>query len=134
MDNATQTGSGVTTAAVAHELVDLCREGRNMEAIDRLYSPDIVSVESMGNEQMPATMTGIDAVRGKNQWWYDNFEVVSALVGGPFVGEDQFAVQHEYETREKATGKTMRMIEIALYTVKNGKIVHEHFFYNPNAQ
>jgi ketosteroid isomerase-like protein len=133
MSNPTKTGSGVSTAAVAHELVDLCREGRNMEAIDRLYSPDIVSVESMGNEQMPAEMKGFDPVRAKNQWWYDNFEVVSAKVGGPFVGEDQFAVQHSYETKEKATGKTMRMTEIALYTVKNGKIVHEHFFYNPNA-
>lgn len=129
MSTPTQTGSGVSTAAVAHELVDLCREGRNMEAIDRLYSPDIVSVESMGNEQMPAEMKGIDAIRGKNQWWYDNFQVNSARADGPFVGEDQFAVHFDFDTTEKATGKQIRMEEMALYTVKGGKIVREQFFY-----
>ncbi|MEO8201914.1 MAG: nuclear transport factor 2 family protein [Gemmatimonadota bacterium] len=132
MSQTSQAASGVSTAAIAHELTDLCREGRNMEAIERLYSPDIVSVESMGNEQMPAEMRGIDAIRGKNQWWFDNFEVISANVGGPFVGEDQFAVQHQYKTKEKASGKEMDMTEMALYTVKNGKIVREEFFYNPN--
>ncbi len=132
MSTSNQAASGVSIAAIAHELTDLCRESRNMEAIERLYSPDIVSVESMGNEQMPAEMRGIDAVRGKNQWWFDNFEVISANVGGPFVGEEQFAVQHQYKTKEKATGKEMEMTEMALYTVKDGKIVREEFFYNPN--
>jgi ketosteroid isomerase-like protein len=128
-----KTGTSMSTAAVAQQLVDLCREGQNLEAIDRLYSPDIVSVEAMGNETMPAEMRGIEAVRGKNQWWFDNFEVVSANVNGPFIGEgDQFAVQHEYETKEKATGKQMTMSEMALYTVKDGKIVHERFYYKTN--
>jgi hypothetical protein len=30
------------------------------------------SVESMGKETMPREMKGIDAIRGKNQWWADN--------------------------------------------------------------
>lgn len=132
MSNPTKTGAGVSTAAVAHELVDLCREGRNLEAVDRLYSPDIVSVESSGNEQMPAVMRGIDAIRGKNQWWFDSFEVHSAAANGPFVGEGQFAVQFEWDCTEKASGNRVQMTEMALYTVKDGKIVHEHFFYNPN--
>jgi ketosteroid isomerase-like protein len=84
----------------------------------------------MGNEQMPMEMRGKKAVRAKNQWWYDNNEVISARVNGPFLGEgDQFAVQHEYETKDKATGQQRQMSEMALYTVKDGKIVQERFYY-----
>ena len=35
MSTSTRAASGTSTAAVAHELTDLCREGRNMEAIER---------------------------------------------------------------------------------------------------
>lgn len=119
-----------STAAVAQELVTLCRADRNLEAIDKLYSPKIVSVESMGNEQMPAEITGIDAVRAKNQWWFDTHEVHRSLTNGPFVGDrDQFAVQYDFDVTVKATGARMRMTEMALYTVENGKVVHEHFYY-----
>jgi hypothetical protein len=48
-----------TTAAVAQELVALCRAGRNLDAVEKLYSPKIVSVESSGSEDMPAEAKGI---------------------------------------------------------------------------
>jgi hypothetical protein len=130
MSSTSAPASTVSTAAVAHELVDLCREGRNMEAIEKLYSPKIVSIEPAGSAEMPAEISGIDAVRGKNKWWFDNFEVHSSQANGPFVGEGQFAVQYDFDATEKATGKRNRMIEMALYTVKDGKIVREQFFYN----
>ena len=59
------------TKQVGKKLVDLCRTGKNVEAINTLYSPDIVSVEARGDAQMPALMRGIDAIRKKNQWWYE---------------------------------------------------------------
>lgn len=126
----TATTSSTSTAAVAEELVALCRAGRNVDAIEAFYSPEIVSIESMGNEQMPAKMSGIDAIRQKNKWWLENNEIHSAAAEGPFVGGDQFAVHYTYETTFKPTGKRNRMEEMALYTVKKGKIVREHFFYN----
>jgi ketosteroid isomerase-like protein len=119
------------TTAIAEELVTLCRAGRNMDAINTLYSPEIVSVESMGNEQMPRVMKGIDAIRQKNQWWSDNNEVHSADVDGPFVGDGKFAVYYKFNTTFKPTGKRDDMEEMALYTVKDGKIAKEQFFYNP---
>jgi hypothetical protein len=36
-----------TTAAIAEELVSFCRGGNFMDAINTLYSPDIVSVEEV---------------------------------------------------------------------------------------
>lgn len=118
-----------TTSIVGKELVALCREGKNMDAINKFYSPDIVSVESMGNAEMPAETKGIAAVRGKNEWWVNNHDVHSATANGPFVGDDQFAVQYIYDVTFKPTSKRMQMKEMALYTVKDGKIVHEEFFY-----
>jgi hypothetical protein len=123
------TATPTATAAVAEELVAFCRAGRNMDAINTLYSPEIVSVESMGNEQMPREMKGIDAIRQKNKWWSDNNEVHSANVDGPFVGEDKFAVYYNYDITFKPTGKRTPMEEMALYTVKDGKVVREQFFY-----
>jgi ketosteroid isomerase-like protein len=119
-----------STTAVANELVALCRAGRNLDAIAKLYSPKIVSIEPVDTEALPAEMTGIDAIRQKNEWWFDNNELNSYEVNGPFIGEDQFAVQYLFDTTSKSTGQRSVMTEMALYTVKDGKIVREQFFYN----
>ena len=124
------TATAPSTSAVADELVSLCRAGKNTDAINALYSPDIVSIESMGNETMPREQKGIDAIRGKNQWWGENNVVHSATVDGPFVGnDDKFAVYYNYDVTFKPTGKRNNMEEMALYTVKDGKVVREQFFY-----
>jgi hypothetical protein len=67
------TAAPASTTAVANELVALCRAGHNLDAIAKLYSPKIVSIEPVGSETMPAEMTGIEAVRQKNEWWFDNY-------------------------------------------------------------
>jgi hypothetical protein len=82
---------------------------------------------------MPAEMKGIEAVRGKHRWWTENMEVHSAGVTGPFVGDDGFAVYFDYETTFKPTGQRAVMKEMAKYTVDDGKIVKEEFFYAPNS-
>jgi hypothetical protein len=57
----------------------LCRQGRNLDAIEKLYSklysPNIVSIESVGDETTPPEMHGIEAALGKNLWWFDNHEI-----------------------------------------------------------
>jgi ketosteroid isomerase-like protein len=121
--------ASTSTAAVAEELVSFCKTGDFMGAINNLYSPDIVSIESMGTETMPREMKGIDAIRGKNQWWAENHEVNSSVVDGPFVGDDKFAVYYNLDVTFKPTGKRTPMEEMALYEVKDGKIVREQFFY-----
>jgi hypothetical protein len=119
-----------STSTIANELVNLCRQGRNDDAIDRFYSRDIVSVESVGTPEMPAELNGIDAIKKKNDWWTENNEVHAVKVNGPFVGEDQFAVQYTFDTTFKPTGQRTQLSEMALYQVKDGKIVHEQFFYH----
>jgi len=119
------------TESVARELVDFCKAGRNLDAISKLYSPDIVSIEPMDFEGMPAKMTGIDAIRKKNEWWYGNFDVHNSEVDGPYVNGDQFAVKYRFDTTNKKTGQRRQDSEIAVYTAKDGKVVQERFFHNP---
>ena len=123
----------MSVADIANDLVALCREGKNLEAVDKYYADDIVSVESASGPGMPAEMKGIEAVRGKNEWWLSNHEVHSGEANGPYVGENQFAVEFVLDFTNKPSGKRMQMSEMALYTVKDGKIVHEHFYYNPGS-
>lgn len=121
------------TLAVAKKLVDLCREGKNMEAVDELYSPNIVSIEAMGSPSMPARMEGIEAIRGKNDWWLKNHEIHSAEAEGPWPHGDRFIVRFKYDITGKAgpmAGKRMTLDETALYTVKGGKVTQEEFFYH----
>src|SRR5438270_13239718 len=112
-----------STAAVAEELVSFCRAGKNLDAINSFYAPDIVSIESMGNETMPRELRGIDAVRGKNQWWSEHNEVHSATAPGPFIGpDDTFAVYYSYAITAKQDGKRNRTEEMALYAARAGTI------------
>ena len=127
----TNIASTPTAAAVGLELVGLCREGRNGDAIERFYSKGIVSIEPAGSEEMPAETKGIDAVHKKHKWWTENMEVHSADVRGPFVSDDEFAVYYDYDTTFKPTGQRSSMREMALYSVKDGEIVREEFFYKP---
>jgi hypothetical protein len=119
-----------STASIGQELVSLCRAGKNLEAIDRFYSPQIVSIEPEGGPDMPAEQKGLDAIRGKNVWWQENHEIHSVQVDGPFVAPDQFAVHGKYDVTFKPSGQRFTMEEMALYSVKNGKIIREQFFYN----
>ena len=108
----------MNTEEVATKLVDLCRKGEWMKAVDDLYAKDIV---------MPAEMHGIDQVRGKTEWWEKNMEVHNVKVGGPFVARDTFVVQFDIDVTEKASKKRMQMSEVGIYTVKDGKVAREEF-------
>ena len=120
----------MTTAEIGKALVDLCRQGKYMDVISKYYSDDIVSVESASAPDMPAEMKGIEAVKGKNQWWVENHEVHSHEVNGPYVGDNKFAVEFKFDVTHKPSGRRYQLTEMALYTVDRSKIVHEHFFYN----
>ena len=116
------------------KLADLCKQGKNLDAIDALYASDIVSVEAMEGGPMDRTLKGLDAVRGKNQWWMENHDIHGGDVKGPFPHQpDRFALIYMFDVTPKAgpmKGQRMQMEEVGLFTVKNGKIVREEFFYS----
>lgn len=123
----------MTVKEIGDELVALCKQGKNLEAIEKLYSPDIVSVEAAAMSNMPQTQTGIEAIKGKNKWWMENHEMHGAEVNGPFPNGDQFIVHFKFDVTPKCggqAGQRMCMEEMGLFTVKDGKVAKEEFFYS----
>ena len=122
-----------STFEVGQKLVALCKAGKNREAIETLYAPDVESVEVHATPEFPANMKGIDAVRKKNNWWMENHTIHSADARGPWPHGDRFIVLFKFDVTSKAgpmAGKRMQMEECGLYTVRDGKIVKEEFFYH----
>ena len=115
---------------IGQRLVALCQEGKNLEAIDELYGSNIVSVEAVAPPEGEREATGIDAVCGKSEWWVENHEVHSASVKGLFPhGDDRFCVIFEFDATHKPSGQRTQMEEIGLFSVSDGKISREEFFY-----
>ena len=119
----------MNTIEVAKKMVELCQQGNNMEALDTLFSPDIVSVEAGAMPGMEREARGLAAVKAKGEWWMANHEVHSASVTGPWPHDDRFVVGFQYEVTNKQSGQRMKMDEVGLYQVQDGKIVREEFFY-----
>lgn len=116
---------------VGKRLVELCNAGEPEQAVDELYDEKIVSIEGQGSEEMPARMEGLEAIRAKADWWYDNHEVHGMTATGPYCGhrDDQFVVQFDLDVTPKASGERTQMREVGLYTVSDGKVVQEEFLY-----
>jgi ketosteroid isomerase-like protein len=118
----------MNTQEVANRLVTLCREGKNIDAVNELYADNIVSHEPKGT---PMEKTeGKDAVRGKSEYWYSTVEEIhSGEVSDPIVTGNFFSCTMDMDVTYKEHGR-MPMSEIAVYEVKDGKIIAEQFFYN----
>ena len=123
----------MTTMDIGKKLVELCRQGKNMEALNTLFAENAVSVEAGAPAGMQREAKGLAAVKAKGEWWVANHEVHSASVSGPWPHDDRFIVGFQYDVTNKPSGNRMKMDEVGLYTVKNGKIVREEFFYSIGA-
>lgn len=117
----------MTTREIAEDVVALSKAG-NLDAIGKKYwAEDVVSCEDM--EGPMARLEGRAAVAAKNDWWNSAHEVHSVETNGPFVHGDQFAIRWKMDVTQKDSGNRITMDEVALYTIKDGKIVEERFFY-----
>jgi ketosteroid isomerase-like protein len=114
---------------VAHRYVALCKEGRFDACLDELFSNDAVSVEAWAPPGSDLVASGLPAIRAKGEWWANNHEVHRAEVFGPYPNGDRFAVRFVLDVTNKPSGKRMQMDEVGVFTIENGKISREEFFY-----
>jgi len=127
----------MTLDEIAQTLAEACRTGGERQALEDLYADAAVSVEAYGQDA-PRVTEGKAGISGKHDWWDANFEVLEASVGGPHLhpghGDvpDRFGLTFTLKAKFKPTGDVTDMNEIALYTVADGNIVREEFFYTPN--
>ena len=117
----------MTTQQVADKFVEFCRTGQNEKAHNELYHADVQSFE-MPNMPNPH-IKGIDAVRGKNKEFDASVEELhSSEISDPTVVGNHFSLVMRYDMTFKERGRT-KMEEIAVYQVKDGKVVEERYFY-----
>jgi len=121
--------STLTTQEVANALVKFCSQGQFHEAMDALYSPEIVSMEAGAPPGGSRESKGIAAVKAKGEWWVNNHEVHSSTVEGPLVAGAHFAVTFKMDVTFKPQSRRFTLEEVAVYKVVDGKIVYEEFFY-----
>ncbi len=125
-----------TTAELAQALVDACQAGREAtEAMQtELYAHDAVSVEPMAMGPEGTDSVGLDAIKAKGVWWYENHTVHSLETEGPFVNGDQFTVIFSMDVTGQVgpmAGQRFQGREVGLYSTTDGKITREVFFGPP---
>lgn len=121
----------MNTEQVAKRLVELCREGKYDQAQDELYAEDAVSVEMAGMQSGAlGNVKGMAAIREKGRKWMESIETIhGGSVSDPVVAADWFSLALGIDATYRDKGR-MPMEEICVYQVRDGKIVHEQFFYN----
>jgi hypothetical protein len=121
-----KTGKGATPLEVAQGVIALLRDGAAHEVENKWLASGIESVEGVGASM---AWKGKKAVQKKYRDWEADHEIHTMQVDGPWVGATGFAVRYTIDVSQKSTGQRTQMEEIAVYTVKNGKIVREEFHF-----
>lgn len=119
----------MNTLEVAKKYVELVKAHQNHTVLETLFAPECVSVEAGAPPGQSAEAKGVKAIAEKGKNWMENHEVHSAKVDGPWPNGDRFIVRFTYDVTNKPSGKRFTMEEAALFTVANGKITREEFFY-----
>lgn len=118
----------LTTAEVAAKFNQLSKEGNWDKIQNELYAENAVSIEPPNSPGMQS-VEGLAAIKQKGKMFS---EMVEEMHGGystdPVVAGNHFSVGMGMDVTMKGQGR-MKMDEIALYEVKDGKIVKEQFFY-----
>jgi ketosteroid isomerase-like protein len=118
----------MSTNEVANRFNELAQTGQWDKIHDELFAANAVSIEP---EHSPGlkTVEGLDAIKQKGKQFG---EMVEEMHGGysnePVVAGNHFAVAMGMDVTMKGMGR-MKMDEIAVYEVKDGKISKEQFFY-----
>ena len=118
----------MTTKEVAERLSQLFKEGKWKEAQEEFFSQDAESIEPPGSPGLQ-TVKGLDAIKKKADDFNNMVEEMhGGFVGEPIVAGNFIAFAMGMDCTYKGMGRS-QMEEIALYEVKDGKIVKEQFFY-----
>ena len=113
----------MTTTIVANRLIELCKEGKFIQAQQELYHPDIISIDPDGSKTL-----GASNMHAKEERFLSNLEKIHSIrFSAPLIAGSYFTVILGMEIEIKKTGYTA-FEEICVYQVVNGKIVFEQFF------
>ena len=118
----------MTTQEVANRFNELAQTGQWEQIQNELFADNATSIEPPGSQGLQ-TVEGLSAIKEKGKQFS---EMVEEMHGGysaaPSIGGRFFSVAMGMDCTMKGMGR-QKMDEIAVYEVKDGKIVKEQFFY-----
>ena len=118
----------MSTQQIASRLFELCSSGDFEAAQKELFADDAVSIERQATPQFPKETKGLKAIIEKGHKWFARVEKMhSCSVSQPIVAGNAFALTMTMDISFKGQGR-MRLQEIYVYEVKDGKIASEQFF------
>ena len=116
----------MTTQEVADRLYELLEQGKWKEVQEELFTEDVKSIEPPNSPGLHS-VEGIENVKKKGEMFESMVEEMhGGYTGKPIVAGNYIALAMGMDATMKGTGR-MKMDEIAIYEVKNGKIVKEEF-------
>ncbi len=119
----------MTTQEIASQLVAFCRKGEFEAAQKALYATDAVSIEPDASPAFAKETKGLDAIIQKGHTFNSMVEQYHSItVSEPIIAGDVVAFALTLDITMKGRGR-IPMSEIAVYKVKDGKIVSEQFTY-----
>ena len=118
----------MTTKEIANRFNELAQLGQWDQIQNELFSEKAVSIEPSDSPGMKS-VEGLQAIKKKGQ---DFGQMLEEMHGGysnePVIAGNHFAVAMGMDVTMKGQPR-MKMEEIAVYKVEDGKIVKEQFFY-----
>lgn len=119
----------LTTQQVAARFNELAQNNQYDVIQDELYDAEAVSIEPSHAAMMLPNAEGLAAIKKKGEDFNAMIEEMhSGWCSEPVVGGNFFSVAMGMDVTMKGAPR-MNMDEIAVYEVKNGKIVKEQFFF-----
>jgi len=118
----------ITTQEVANRMHELFKENKWAEVQQELFSDDAESIEPPNSPGLQS-VKGKDAIKKKGDDFNNMIEEVhGGYTGEPIIAGNFIAFAMGIDATYKGMGR-QKMDEIAVYEVKDGKIVKEQFFY-----
>ena len=122
------TTTKLSTAQIAARFNELAQDEKWFEIQDELFSEDVRSIDPPGSLYF-GNAEGKALVRKKGEEWGKKIEAVHFLeTGEPVVAENYFAVGRKVDITVEGFGR-VKIDQIMMYEVREGKIVVEQFFY-----
>ncbi|WP_245624032.1 nuclear transport factor 2 family protein [Flavihumibacter petaseus] len=115
--------------AIANKLREYCVKGDFTDAQKAMYADDVVSTEPEEMKGFSKETKGKKAVADKMDKWLSSVDKVHRVdVSEPQIAGNAFSFVLQMDLTMKGQER-MSMPEICVYTVKDGKVVSEQFFW-----
>ena len=116
---------------VARDFTDMLRQGQFVAARERFWAADVRCIEPHDlPDGIAAEVSGIEAARAKTARWLASRHIHDLSIDGPFVTGNQFALFLDMMIGGQPSGADQPFTEIAIFTVRDGQISEERYFYD----